>query len=934
MRKVRLLLPLVVFSAAAWFAAGRPSVRENFAAEAATTSADSTETFLIRFGVRGADELDWSGRLKVRNGRVAKLEGWQFAGDDEIISETEWKCATQRETYWYAPWERSLRGTKRREKLTPKGLVLHLAMAGPGKVEVETSEGKFEFAPAEIPWDRPKTFGAGTVVVSRSPRPQRVKGGAAAEDNAAEDYVAAIESSSGERWVAYQSYETGGDRLWIQRGEQPPEPLTAAGADLFGVQLAEDAEGAIWAVWCEQSDSDWDLFARAYRSGSWSEVRRLTSAKGSDIFHSLARDGQGRLYLVWQSFRSGDGEIYLRIRDSHGWGPEIQVSQDPANDWQPWVAASKDGVATIVWDTYRAGNYDVVMKQVRDGKLSALVTVADSASMEARARAHYDASGRLWLAWDEGDAGWGKDYAQGIQDAGMGLLMRRQVRVASYENGRLGQLPGDLAGVLPEEERQVFHDARMATDGNGNLWLFFHYRTNTPVVSGRKRFRTMWRLGATSFQNGSWIPAVEFPGAYGRMDFPLTAYASRDGGIEVFWTSDGRQFPSGFQQDQDIFRASLPTGPVTHREPEQVAFRPSTETAAEVHPNEVADVARVRAQRVQVGGKTYRPVRGDMHRHTDISWDGNRDGSLLDAYRYALDAAGHDFLGVADHQAGQEVEYSWWMIQKAVDLFTIPDKFTPLYGYERSRSYPSGHRNAMFAQRGVRVLNLTEDERTKNDQTGIEPFYKNLRENRGIVMSHTSATGAGTDWRDHDPEVETLMEIYQGYRRSYEHAGAPRSGKGGGRPEGFVWRAWEKGLKLGLQSSSDHVSTHVSHGVIYVEELTREAILEGIRARRAYAATDNIYVEFRLNGHFMGEAFKTDTQPRIEAKIIGTGPIRKVELIKNNTYIHTQRGAGTELSFTYVDNDASAGESYYYIRVEQEDGELAWASPIWVTYMR
>jgi hypothetical protein len=69
-------------------------------------------------------------------------------------------------------------------------------------------------------------------------------------------------------------------------------------------------------------------------------------------------------------------------------------------------------------------------------------------------------------------------------------------------------------------------------------------------------------------------------------------------------------------------------------------------------------------------------------------------------------------------------------------------------------------------------------------------------------------------------------------------------------------------------------------------------------------------------------------------KIIGTGPIRKVELIKNNTYIHTQRGAGAELSFTYVDNDASAGESYYYIRVEQEDGELAWASPIWVTYMK
>ena len=84
----------------------------------------------------------------------------------------------------------------------------------------------------------------------------------------------------------------------------------------------------------------------------------------------------------------------------------------------------------------------------------------------------------------------------------------------------------------------------------------------------------------------------------------------------------------------------------------------------------------------------------------------------------------------------------------------------------------------------------------------------------------------------------------------------------------------------------------------------------------------------------MGEAFETRQRPKLEAKIAGTGPIRKVEVIKNNTYVHTQRGAGAQLAFTYVDNDVEAGEAYYYIRVEQENGELAWASPIWVTYQR
>jgi hypothetical protein len=199
-------------------------------------------------------------------------------------------------------------------------------------------------------------------------------------------------------------------------------------------------------------------------------------------------------------------------------------------------------------------------------------------------------------------------------------------------------------------------------------------------------------------------------------------------------------------------------------------------------------------------------------------------------------------------------------------------------------------------------------------------------------MSHTSATGAGTDWRDEAPDVEPLMEIYQGYRKSYEHEGAPRSpGDGGVRPAGFVWKAWEKGLKLGLQSSSDHVSTHASYGMIWVDAVDRASVLDGIRARAAYAATDNILVDFRVNGALMGSAIEGSGKPKLEAKIVGTGPVRKVEVIRNNEYIHTQPGGGVEVTFTYVDNDPPAGESWYYIRVEQENGELAWASPVWVT---
>ncbi len=913
---------LVAFSVWLWLS--RPDSSPTVLAQTATAN---QQAFLIRFGVNDAQPRDWSGEARVENGRVAGLDPWQFSKGDELLSDSAWTCATTSENYWDAPWERSLEGTKRRTRLTAKGVLLRLEMAGPGKVSVQTAQGLFAFDPGELSWSRSKTFINGRVVVSLSPSPQKLTQGPAAED-----YVHAIESSKGNRWVAYQTYENGGDRLWIRRDDDAPVPLTEPGRDLFRVQLAEDSQARIWAVWSEQRDSNWDLFTRAFDGGNWGEETQLTTAPGSDIFHSLARDGQGNLYLAWQGVRSGNSDIFLRTYRDGRWQPEVQVSNDPANDWEPQVAASKDGEVSIVWDTYSKGNYDVLMKQLRRGRLSDTITIADSDSFEARAGAHYDAGGRLWLAWDEGDADWGKDYVAGAQDAGMGLLQKRQVRVAAYSNGRLEQLPGNLPAAPPEETSAVFQAPRLTTDGNGNPWVFFRYRTHTPVIQGRYRFRSMWRLGATSFQKGAWTPLIRFPLGYGRIDMPLSVSTDSGGDIQVHWAADGREFPDGFPREQDVFSAALAVGDPPDRALTFVDFKPSTGKSAKIHPNETAAVTRLRSYRAEVGGKTYRPVRGDMHRHTDISWDGNRDGSLFDAYRYALDAAGHDFLGVADHQAGEEVEYGWWMIQKAVDLFTIPGTFTPLYGYERSRGYPSGHRNAMFAQRGVPVLKMLDEERERNSEVGVEHFYEDLRKNRGIVMSHTSATGAGTDWRDNDPDVETLVEIYQGYRRNYEHEGAPRSTDRGSRPAGFVWKAWEKGLKLGLQASSDHVSTHTSHGMIWVEDLNRENIIEAIRARRAYAATDNILVDFRVNGRLMGDAFESSERPKLEASIVGTGPVRKVEVIKNNTYIHTHKGGGPEVSFTFVDNDVREGESYYYIRVEQENGELAWASPVWVTY--
>jgi len=60
--------------------------------------------------------------------------------------------------------------------------------------------------------------------------------------------------------------------------------------------------------------------------------------------------------------------------------------------------------------------------------------------------------------------------------------------------------------------------------------------------------------------------------------------------------------------------------------------------------------------------------------------------------------------------------------------------------------------------------------------------------------------------------------------------------------------------------------------------------------------------------------------------------LASVTLVKNNRAIYTKSGEGSEMNFAYTDADTKAGDAYYYVRVQQKNGQIAWSSPIWVKY--
>jgi hypothetical protein len=122
---------------------------------------------------------------------------------------------------------------------------------------------------------------------------------------------------------------------------------------------------------------------------------------------------------------------------------------------------------------------------------------------------------------------------------------------------------------------------------------------------------------------------------------------------------------------------------------------------------------------------------------------------------------------------------------------------------------------------------------------------------------------------------------------------------------------------------------------VFAKTLSREDVFDALYNRRCYGTTGaRILLEFSINGNIMGAELKTSTIPQIFVKVAGTQPIVKIDLIRNNKTIFTYSGSGTNESFHFSDQTIEKCDNYYYVRVIQKDDEMAWSSPIWVSFQK
>jgi hypothetical protein len=122
--------------------------------------------------------------------------------------------------------------------------------------------------------------------------------------------------------------------------------------------------------------------------------------------------------------------------------------------------------------------------------------------------------------------------------------------------------------------------------------------------------------------------------------------------------------------------------------------------------------------------------------------------------------------------------------------------------------------------------------------------------------------------------------------------------------------------------------------MVYTADATRQGILDAIRRRHTYGATDNIILDVRMGSHFMGDEFDLAAPAPIRVRVQGTKPIAWVEILKDSKVIYSTQPKQRQADFEFIDKAEAPGRHYYYVRMQQEDRMTAWSSPFFVNARR
>ncbi len=349
---------------------------------------------------------------------------------------------------------------------------------------------------------------------------------------------------------------------------------------------------------------------------------------------------------------------------------------------------------------------------------------------------------------------------------------------------------------------------------------------------------------------------------------------------------------------------------------------------------------------------------GDLHTHSNESmyldnW-GCGTGSWDENFRYARDISCLDFFCMSDHDF-QLDQADWAALLRKNDEYNEPGRFVTIKGYEWT-CMEHGHRNVYFRDTQCKeVLDAAREKapvRYGNHRSGdhspeeLWAWLDELGDDAITVPHHPNCAQFILSMDQHySEEYDRLIEIYSNWGSS-DARDLDVTCNNDRVPELEVTQFLNR-YKVGLIASSDGHDGNPGNGnicrkriqlghylgsgkvAVLADELTRDSVFDALRDRRCYAVTGApILLRFSVNDIGMGSELAVEPGQDLSIKVhaIGTDTLREVRLMRGNEDIDRVYPETAEATVEFTAHGGGA----YFVKIIQDDDEMAWSSPVWV----
>jgi hypothetical protein len=546
------------------------------------------------------------------------------------------------------------------------------------------------------------------------------------------------------------------------------ESRTAAGAHVLRSQRWR-LEGGQWralqaprdfAGLADPAEGD-EAFAR------WRDAC-AASGGGRPVLPRLALDASGeRIACVWQGLVGEQYDLFV----SHGtWerglGRPQPIAATPTDEFSPdldWGPGDTLWVAFDRWEpSAPAGSFDLWLARLELGddpdaaaRARRFRRLAGGAQHAAEARLSAGPDGELWIAY-ESDSEFGAGGALRERRRPMWLHGDAEDRWRACTPN----LPsGAPLGQFPEV---------LATPGGP--WIAMRARRVgdvedlPPGASRAARFSDWETLVGHWNADGDvlWTSALDSHGD----NAPRYGLHARGAGVALAGSSDERESGSLTRWYERPMETGWRMGWASLS---GTAHRPrSWGEPLDLEPWTAELPATTRPARR--AGFLY----GDLHRHTHLSRCGAaRDGTFLDAVRYARGPGALDFQAVTDHYQHLR-PWSFWRLVRDAQRWSAPGSLEIFPGVE-SMARGRGHQNLIWPD--VEVPRAS----------GGEYLAKDYAAGRLIAIPHMLNAVTNPFPADNVQAARhRLIEVYQGLRGSYEEPDAPLVAEDAKLPTGHL----------------------------------------------------------------------------------------------------------------------------------------------------